>query len=91
MLGKMYDQGVAAGQIKPAVKDDPAAEGSADDDVEPNGAQGNGKAKPGAGRRAAKATAAKGPDGSRSTARDRTATARAEGMSPGARRKKRKR
>ena len=95
VLGKLYDQGVAAGQIKAETKDDPPPAQS-DEGSGTNGAKGNGKAKPGAGGAgtkgaAPKPTAGKGPNGKPVNGKASNGEAKAQGMSSGARRKKRKR
>jgi hypothetical protein len=94
VIGKLYDQGLAAGQIKAAAPDDDPDPNPKD--ANPKDANGkalppdNGKAKPGGGTKGsgAKGSGAK-PSGSSNG--NANGNAKNQGMSPGARRKKRKR
>lgn len=85
VIGKLYDQGLATGSIKPATAEDPPPKDS--DAKAGNGKgtapAGNGKAKPGS-----KGSGSK-PGGSANG--NANGNAKDQGMSPGARRKKRKR
>jgi YidC/Oxa1 family membrane protein insertase len=97
VLGKLYDQGVASGQIKPAEKDEPPPK----DTNGKGNANGNGKAKSGdtkpgetkAGdtKPGDKGSDAKASDGKASNGNNSNGDAKPQGMTPGARRKKRKR
>ena len=85
VIGKLYDQGLAAGQIKPAAAESPPPEKT---DANGKGAPpGNGKGKP-----VGKGSGAKGstkPD--QPSNGNANGNAKGQGMSSGARRKKRKR
>jgi YidC/Oxa1 family membrane protein insertase len=87
VLGKLYDQGVAAGQIKP--KDEPAPKEPKDT----NGASSRGdgpKGKPATGS-GQKNTGPKQPPPKASNGKSQNGDGKGQGMSSGARRKKRKR
>ena len=92
VLGKLYDQGVAAGQIKP--KDAPAPKDTDDaptNEPKASGPKGNGKAKPAAGGTGPKGGGAKPPQGKSPNGKATNGDGTGQGMSAGARRKKRKR
>jgi len=89
VLGKLYDQGVAAGQIKPKDENDPkdkTADTSSGDGAKGDTPKGNGKAKPVSGGGVAKPPQGKSPNGKASNG-----DGKGQGMSSGSRRKKRKR
>jgi YidC/Oxa1 family membrane protein insertase len=89
VLGKLYDQGVAAGQIKP--KEDPAPSDSNGASSRNDDSKGNGKGKPAAAGPGQKSTGAKQPNPKASNGKAQNGDGKGQGMSPGARRKKRKR
>jgi YidC/Oxa1 family membrane protein insertase len=95
VLGKLYDQGVASGDIKPAVE--PEAKGSngkaiagGGDGKSGNGKSGNGKGTPGAKPSGAKSPENKSPNGNNGNAGQGNG-GQPKSPSSGARRKKRKR
>ena len=88
VIGKMYDQAIAAGELKPANKD-AAPKKPVDDDAPPNGARAKGKPNspkvpPGKKPPSTRQPNAKGQSGGS------TNGAGARGMTPGARRKKKR-
>jgi YidC/Oxa1 family membrane protein insertase len=87
VIGKMYDQAIAAGELKPSSKD-AAPKKPAEDDSDENGSRA--KAKP----NSSKTPPNKRPPAARPNAKGRSGSstngAGAQGMTPGARRKKKR-
>ena len=84
VLGKLYDQGIAAGQIKPKEEPDPK-------DSDGDGSKGNGKGKPAGGSSSPRSAGPKQPNPKPSNGKAQNGDGKGQGMSSGARRKKRKR
>lgn len=101
VLGKLYSQDIVAGQATSSAKKDDAEAGDSSDDSPPSngakgaGAKGNGKAKPTTGGTGAKGIGAKPPNGKAQNGpqngKAQNGDGKGQGMSSGARRKKRKR
>jgi YidC/Oxa1 family membrane protein insertase len=86
VINKLYDQAVAAGDLKSSsAKEIPPKGGPSPGDENGSPPKGNGKAKPGAKGQTPKGTTGKSPNG------NSNGSTKDQGMTPGARRKKRKR